>query len=69
MLMKLASLRKTSCFPGIGCFSACSQASLKVLFSDSKVCFGAHVMVFGTSAFEGLWSGLKIKISQGIKFL
>ena len=36
VLLKLASAKKTSCVPEMGCFMANSQAALTVLFTESK---------------------------------
>ena len=48
--MKLTSVIKTICFPGIGCFDANSQASLSALFTESNMSFSFDVIIIGTSA-------------------
>ena len=53
-LLKLASVIKTNCFPGIGCLSASWHASLSALLTESKVFFSSEVMLIGTSAFKSL---------------
>ena len=38
-LLKLASVITTSCFPGMGCFNANWQASLRALLTESNIFF------------------------------
>ena len=53
-LLKLASVIKTSCFQGMGCFSANSQASLRALLTESNVSFNSDVILIGTSVLSNL---------------
>ena len=48
-LLKLASVIKTSCFPGMGCFSTSSQASLRAWLTESNVYFNSDVILIGAS--------------------
>ena len=66
MLLNLASVFKTSCFPGMGCFNARSQASLSALFTESKVSFNSEVILIGTSAFKSLLKKLIFSAMLGI---
>ena len=47
VLLKLASVIRTSCFPEMGCFSANSQASLRVLLTESNISFNSNVKLIG----------------------
>ena len=51
-VLQLASVIRTSCFSGLGCFNASSQASLSALFNESKVFLNSDVMLTGTSALK-----------------
>ena len=51
-LLKLASVFKTSCFPGMGCLSTNSQASLRAFLTESIVSFNSDVMLIGTCGFK-----------------
>ena len=53
-LLKLASVIKASCFPGMGCFNANSQASVKALLTESNVSFNSDVILIGTSILSNL---------------
>ena len=53
-LLKLASVIRTVCFPGMGCFNARLQLSLSVLFTESKTSSNSELMLSGTSAFKSL---------------
>ena len=48
-LLKLASVIKTSCFPGMGCFNAKAHASLRALLTESNVSLSSDVKLIGTS--------------------
>ena len=53
-LLKLASVIKTSWFPGMGCFSANLHALLRAVLTDSNVSFKSDVMLIGTSVLSNL---------------
>ena len=53
-LLKLASVFKTSCVPGMGCFNASWQASLRALLTESIVSFNSDVIFNGTSVLSNL---------------
>ena len=53
-LRKLASVIKTSSFPGMGCFSANWQVSLRALLTESNVSYNSDIMLFGTSGLSEL---------------
>ena len=66
-LLKLASVNKTSCLPGMGCFSDNSQTSLRAFLTESKnVSFNSDVMLIGTSILSTLNIASK-KSTAGIK--
>ena len=53
-LLKLASIIEMSCFPGMGCFSANWQASLRALMTESKVSFNSDVVLIEISVLSSL---------------
>ena len=53
-LLKLASVSKASCFPGMGCFRANWQASLRALLTESNVSFNSDLILDGTSLLSNL---------------
>ena len=52
--LKLASLIKTSCFPGMGCLSANWQVSLTALLTESNISVNSDVILIGTSVLSNL---------------
>ena len=51
-LLKLASLLRMSSLPGISCFTANWQASLKALLTESNAAFNSDVIMIGTPVFK-----------------
>ena len=49
-LLKLVSVIRTSCFPGMSCFSANWQASLRAFLTEWNVSFKSDVILIGTSS-------------------
>ena len=68
-LLKLAFFFKTSCFPGMGCFNANSQASLKALLAEPNVSFNFDVMLIGNSVLGNFQNELRFPAIRGILFL
>ena len=53
-LLTVASVIKTRCLPGMGCFNATWQASLRALLTESNVSFNSDVILNGTSVLSAL---------------
>ena len=67
-LLKLASANKTSCFPGLGCFIANLQSSLRALLTESDVSFNSDVILIGASVLSSFSNGLGLSAILGIYF-
>ena len=66
-LLKLVSVNKTSCFPGMGCFNASWHASFSALLTESKFSSNSDVLLIETFVFKKLQSGLSFQAILGKK--
>ena len=63
LLLRLAFVIKASCSSCARCFNACSQASVSVLGTESKVCLSSYVILILFSALTSSLNGMNFSDS------